>query len=148
MTKSFQYAQYNRSDPEGKPAEQKKSVKLGKAGEASAAGYLKNLGYRVLQQNYRKPYGEIDLIAQAPDRTLVFIEVKTMIYRPNGIMPEDQLTSFKLRKVQRMAQLFANQHPELINEGRGWRIDLLAIQVKPNEGEHEGRVIVRHYKNI
>ena len=31
----------------------------GKAGESSAAKYLKKKGYKVLERNYRNPFGEI-----------------------------------------------------------------------------------------
>lgn len=50
--------------------------RLGKTGEALAAGFLEGRGYRILQRNYRTPPGEIDLVAQ-DGKTLVFIEVKT-----------------------------------------------------------------------
>ncbi len=49
---------------------------LGKAGEDRAAAFLKKQGYRILERNYRAPYGEIDLVALHQGE-LVFIEVKT-----------------------------------------------------------------------
>lgn len=50
--------------------------KIGQAGEERAAKFLTRQGYRILERNYRAPYGEIDLIAL--DRgELVFVEVKT-----------------------------------------------------------------------
>lgn len=50
--------------------------RIGSEGEERAARHLEKQGYRILERNYRAPYGEIDLIAL--DRgELVFVEVKT-----------------------------------------------------------------------
>jgi putative endonuclease len=51
----------------------------GDAGEDEALAYLQARGLRLLQRNYRTPGrggGEIDLIMQTPDGTLVFVEVR------------------------------------------------------------------------
>ncbi|MDP4857645.1 MAG: YraN family protein, partial [Desulfobacterales bacterium] len=48
---------------------------FGKAGESIAARFLRKMGYRILEQNYRTVLGEIDIIARDRD-TLVFVEVK------------------------------------------------------------------------
>ena len=49
---------------------------FGKAGEDLAVRYLKKKGYKVLEQNYTCPVGEIDIIAR-DKKTIVFVEVKT-----------------------------------------------------------------------
>ena len=51
----------------------------GDAGEDEALAYLQERGLRLLQRNYRTPGrggGEIDLIMQAMDGTVVFVEVR------------------------------------------------------------------------
>lgn len=51
----------------------------GDAGEDEALAYLQERGLRLLQRNYRTPGrggGEIDLIMQSPDGTVVFVEVR------------------------------------------------------------------------
>jgi putative endonuclease len=51
----------------------------GDAGEDEALAYLQARGLRLLQRNYRTPGrggGEIDLIMQSPDGTVVFVEVR------------------------------------------------------------------------
>ncbi len=50
--------------------------KIGDKGEAYTVSYLKKKGYKILAQNYRKNYGEIDIIAKNGDM-LCFVEVKT-----------------------------------------------------------------------
>ena len=47
----------------------------GKRAEEVAASYLGSQGLRLLQQNYRCPGGEIDLVMQ-DDNQLVFVEVR------------------------------------------------------------------------
>ncbi len=51
----------------------------GDAAEAQALQHLQRAGLRLLERNYRTPGrggGEIDLIMQARDGTLVFVEVR------------------------------------------------------------------------
>ncbi len=48
----------------------------GKAGETAAKYYLISKGYRIVETNYKKRYGEIDIIVRKGD-TLIFVEVKT-----------------------------------------------------------------------
>ncbi len=119
------------------------NVSLGKIGENLACEYLVKNGYRVLERNYRTKWDEIDIIAIAKDKTLVFVEVKTLRVLPDSLTPEDNLTVVKRRKISRACQLFAAQKSELIKEDKGWRIDLIAISVK-EDGSHE----VRYYMNI
>lgn len=49
---------------------------LGDRGEEAASRHLEDRGYTVLKRNYRKRFGEVDIIAQK-EGVLVFIEVKT-----------------------------------------------------------------------
>ena len=52
------------------------AILVGAAGEKAACNYLKKNKYKILDKNYRKPFGEIDLIARRGE-TVSFIEVKT-----------------------------------------------------------------------
>lgn len=116
---------------------------LGGRGEDIAALYLSNLGYKIIDRNYAKKYGEIDIIAQDLQKTLIFVEVKTVseLDPGLGILPEDNLSSRKLHRLQRICQFFANAHPKL-SEVNGLQIDLVAVIA----GSKNYRI--RHYKNI
>ena len=119
--------------------------KIGQIGENIACEYLRDRGYKIIARNFRKPWGEIDIIAKAPDKTLVFIEVKTMSdFIGAELKPEDQLTGAKLQKLQRTARLYAGHYPELINDNKNWQIDLIAILLDPQTGKPE----IKHYQNI
>ena len=59
----------------------------GDAAEEAALAYLQGQGLRLLQRNYRTPGrggGEIDLIMQLPDTTVVFVEVRQRATRAFG----------------------------------------------------------------
>ncbi len=122
----------------------------GKLGEDLATAYLKRKGFRIIERNFRENWGEIDIIAKSPDRTLVFVEVKTIEYQTpefdnaseSLLSPEDNLTKSKLNKLQRTASLYVGARPELINDKKGWRIDLVAVRVFA--GKHR----IDHFENI
>ncbi len=120
---------------------------LGKFGEDAACEYLVKKGYKIISRNFRKPWGELDIIAFAPDKTLVFVEVKTLRQSSGQapeeqLSPEDQLTKAKLKKLQRTASLYTGHYPELIKDYKGWQIDLLAITLKDDNFD------IKHYENI
>jgi len=103
---------------------------LGQLGENIACGYLVKNKYKIIERNFQRPFGEIDIIAKSPDKTLVFVEVKTMKRASEeGLRPENQLSTAKLNKIKRTASLYANSHLNLINDNKGWRIDLLALTI-------------------
>lgn len=116
---------------------------LGQLGENMACEYLIKKGYKIIDRNFRQKWGELDIISQAPDKTLVFVEVKTMTDNSGrGLKPEDQLTQSKLKKLQKTASLYAGHYPELINDKNGWRIDLLALTISGENCD------IKHYENI
>jgi len=124
---------------------------IGNLGENIACEYLKDKGYWIIERNFRKPWGELDIIAKSKDGTLIFVEVKTMRQLSNpaiaGLDPEDQLTAVKLKKLRRTASLYAGHNQELIKDKRGWRIDLVAINLN-NLTDLEKDFDIKHYENL
>lgn len=115
---------------------------LGKFGEDTACEYLLEKGYKIIGRNFRKPWGEIDIIAKAPDKTLIFFEIKTMRKNEGGIQPEDQMTRNKISRLKKIAVYYAALNQNLINERAGWRIDLLTLTDDVNN------CVINHYENI
>ncbi|MDD5547944.1 MAG: YraN family protein [Candidatus Pacebacteria bacterium] len=107
-----------------------KHLRIGQIGEDLACEYIKNRGYKIIERNYKEKWGELDIVAKAPNKTLIFIEVKTLT-NPNfsGLKPEDNLTSSKLEKLKRTAELYANNNPAIIKDNKGWQIDLITILI-------------------
>ncbi len=97
--------------------------KIGAVGERLAATALDVRGYRIIEQNFRCRFGEIDLIAEDGE-DLVFIEVKTRRGTAHGL-PEEAITERKARKLQQVAASYLALHnlPDC-----SWRIDVVAVQ--------------------
>ena len=72
--------------------------KLGFSGERKAAAYLKRDGYKIVERNFRCPFGEVDIIAAKGD-VLAFIEVKTRsgdsFGQPNEAVGADRQKRYK-----------------------------------------------------
>ncbi len=131
-----------------------KRSELGNLGEEIACEYLKDRGYKILARNYRKPWGEIDIIAKAKDKTLIFVEVKT-VQKGNGNLPtgEDQMTPAKINKFKRVARLFTGEHEHLVSDDKGLRLDVLAITLPNNYFMYDLDELltmskISHYENI
>lgn len=91
-------------------------------GENLAAQYLYDKGYKVIDRNFRRRNGEIDIIAIF-GKTLVFVEVKTRKSSKFGT-PLEAITPRKLRDIIRTAEYYKHSHtnlPDLL------RIDAVSI---------------------
>lgn len=144
------------------------NLTIGRVGEEIACVYLAEQGYKVLERNFRRPWGELDIVARDKDRTLVFIEVKTMKFNGSAsiqagesgqgsgatrrILPEDNMTGSKLRKTRKIAVMYANANPESIDESVGWRIDLIAISIFGSANMPLTDLIknceIKHFENV
>ncbi|MCX7568479.1 YraN family protein [Tumebacillus sp. DT12] len=103
----------------------------GARGEAFAADYLAGYGYRILDRNWRRAGGEIDLIAVIGD-TLVFIEVRTRTSRAYG-SAEESVDARKQRQVRKVAALYLVEAGRL--PFRRFRFDVIAVQLDRRTGE-------------
>lgn len=92
--------------------------------EQKAAEYLKSLGWRILERNFRCRTGEIDLIA-LEGAVLVFVEVK---YRRSSAYgnPAEAVDARKQRTICRVADYYRMRHG--ISEDCSVRFDVAAIQ--------------------
>jgi putative endonuclease len=78
-----------------------KPQNFGKRSESLAAWYLRNKGYKIIEQNYRSRLGEIDIIAKEK-KTIVFVEVKSRRSVRYG-SPKWAVTPQKQRKISMVA---------------------------------------------
>jgi len=101
----------------------------GKEGEILAVNYLKNKGYRIIETNYLKRSGEIDIIAVDPKYDeFVFIEVKTRKNLSFGY-PEESVDD---EKIQKIAETAENWLDDKNIDDPEWRIDIISIEWKGN----------------
>lgn len=115
---------------------------FGAEGEAVAANYLQQQGYRILARNFRPPAkiwrGEIDIVA-ADGRTVCFVEVKTR-HAGSGD-PAESVTRAKQRQITSLAEAYlalANIPPDT-----PCRFDVIAVVPDP----YSDNLSIRHYKN-
>ena len=114
------------------------NLTIGRFGEAAARNFLHKKGYKIIEQNYRTKYLEIDLVAKYK-RLLVFIEVKTRVGELFG-MPEDALGYYKIKRLIRNAAIYTTQNHYYKN----YQIDSICIVL--NDDKNIKRIT--HYKNI
>ena len=115
------------------------NLKTGKLGEEIAKKYLENKGYKIIEQNYKTKYGEIDLVART--RTvLVVVEVRTKIGEDFGT-PEESLDKKKIRRVWLNALAYVGK-----NHWNGdYRVDAVCIVLSSAKHKPER---MEHYENI
>ena len=109
-----------------------KTQKIGEIGENIAVKFLMKHGFTILDQNYTKKWGEIDIVAEKNDK-LYFIEVKSVsrlnlddiIYKTDQYNPEDNMHPWKMKRLSRTIQTYLlDKKP---SEEKEWQVDLLIV---------------------
>ena len=80
---------------------------FGQIGENTAADVLRAKGYRILRQNYRCKYGEIDIIAEKYG-DMSFVEVKTRQSFHYG-RPAEAVTEEKKKHLRKAAHCYLDE---------------------------------------
>lgn len=103
--------------------------KLGNHGEELVSEWLHNQGFHVKERNYRKRFGEVDLIA-TKGNVIAFIEVKTR--KANYFNLSEVITQSKQKKIILTAKYYI-----AVNncEDRVIRFDVALVEKKENNFE-------------
>lgn len=118
---------------------------IGEIGEHVACKYLIKQGFRVIERNYTKKIGEIDIVCNK-DSVIHFVEVKTIVTRVTGVNqsnvsretskngelynPFENITKHKLRKFSRTIEWYlAEKH---VSRETRWQIDAIAVVLNYN----------------
>ncbi len=114
---------------------------FGNWAEEHVAQYLQEKGYVIIDRNYRKPWGEIDVITQK-DGILIFVEVKANKSEIAGFEPELRVSPEKLRRLSRAIQTYIayRKYPPEQN----WQIDVVTLVLDRDRGVAK----IKHFKNI
>src|SRR3990167_4126857 len=106
--------------------------KIGEIGENIATRFIMKRGFSVLDRNYTKKWGEIDIVTEK-DNKLYFIEVKSVARETlNNVnhetidhyKPEDNMHPWKLKRLARTIQTYILSKNL---EEREWQVDLLIV---------------------
>jgi putative endonuclease len=121
-----------------KAQNKQQNIKIGRLGEDIALKYLESKGFALIQQNYRKPYAEIDIICRKDGR-VHFVEVKTVSYETKSQLkyavthetwrPEEQVHAFKLKQISKGVETWL--HEKKYNGT--FQIDVITVRVVPHE---------------
>lgn len=97
---------------------------LGGYGERIALGFLRENGYKILETNFRTPFGELDAVARK-EGTTVFVEIKTRSTCSLG-PPYLAVTGTKQRHIIKNALCYLRKH-NLTDTN--WRIDVVSVKL-------------------
>ena len=101
---------------------------LGARGEQIAAAYLTDLGFRVIDRNWRCRQGELDIVAR-DGVALVFCEVKTRRGTGYG-HPVEAVTAAKRKRLRLLAQRWLSAHEE---HAPDLRFDVVGVLVRAGQ---------------
>lgn len=116
--------------------------RVGSFGEDISAKYLKRLGHTVLDTNYLKKWGEIDIVSRETlenKHIIHFVEVKTVSYETKHDLekavsygtwrPEENVHPAKIQKLHRAIESWLMEH----HADSDWQIDVLAVRLVISE---------------
>lgn len=119
-----------------------KRNETGAIGERIAAKYLIDRGFEIVEQNYLKKWGEIDLVARGTNESeqmVRFVEVKTVSYETKQALeqaisrgtwrPEENVHHKKIQRLHRAIESWVEEHSYTGN----WEIDVISVRIVPSE---------------
>lgn len=111
---------------------------IGEIGEEIAMKHLMKHGFSIIDRNYRKKWGEIDIIAEKGN-VLHFVEVKTVSYETDfeNYIPEENVNYSKRKKLSRVINTYLSEQKlftppnggagETGSGGLEFQIDVIAV---------------------
>ncbi len=125
---------------------------IGNQGELLTAHYLKIQGFTIIEMNYRKPWGEIDVIVKK-NEIIHFVEVKTVSYGTRHALhqsvlrgtyrPEENVHEYKLKKLTRAIETWISEK----KWSGEWVIDVAAVRTVPRETYSTIKIILNIIAN-
>lgn len=116
--------------------------KFGDICERTAVKFLVEKGFKVLERNYLRKWGEIDVIAFRENQ-VHFIEVKGARYQHGSdYRPEENVHIWKMKRLKRAIQTWFMEHPDY--EDYEWQMDVITVLVDFNSKKSK----IRWIKNI
>jgi putative endonuclease len=106
---------------------------LGDLGESASCEYLRRHGFSILERNYLRKWGEIDIIARK-DGIIHFIEVKSVsrktslwgVTHGTGYRPEENVHPQKLKRLARALQTYILEQKL---DDAPWQLDVMTALI-------------------
>lgn len=116
-----------------------KHNEIGEIGEDIAEKWLVQKGFTIVERNYLRKWGEIDIVARETTGKIHFVEVKTVSYETKAYLeyavshgtwrPEENVHKDKQERLKRAIQTWLLDH----KYAGEWQIDIIAIRMVPRE---------------
>lgn len=114
--------------------------KIGETGENIAVKFLMKQGFSIIERNYTKKWGEIDVVGQKGNK-LHFFEVKSVTCdilmlkdsykllsdKQGAYRPEDNMHPWKLKRLSRAIESFMASGR--VSDETDWQIDLVLVYI-------------------
>lgn len=111
--------------------------KIGVLGEELVALFLVKRGHKILDRNFRRPWGELDVVSKQHG-VIHFVEVKSVSYdlvtyetrhgtqsHKDRYRPEDNVHSNKIKRLSRIIQTYLNgKH---VSPETSWQFDVATV---------------------
>jgi len=121
--------------------------KVGEIGENIACRFLMKHNFLILDRNYTKKWGEIDIVAKKQDK-LYFVEVKSVTHSfssisrqeiSNRYRPEENMHPWKIKRISRTIQTYLLS--KKIEDNKKWQVDLLVVYLDLNNKKARIKVV-------
>ncbi len=120
--------------------------KIGEIGENIAVKFLVKHDFSILDRNYTKKWGEIDIIAKKGEK-LYFVEVKSVSHAlptdrqetPDLGRPEDNMHPWKLKRLSRTIQTYLLS--QKVTDDIEWQVDLLVVFLNMKDKKARVKVV-------
>jgi putative endonuclease len=115
-----------------------KHNEIGKIGEDIAVKWLISKNYSIIERNYWKKFGEIDIVARVTKK-VHFIEVKSVSYETKDDLkhsvshetwrPEENVHKDKIRRFKNVIEAWLSEH----NYNGEWQINIITVRLVSRE---------------
>ncbi|MBI3075275.1 MAG: YraN family protein [Parcubacteria group bacterium] len=111
---------------------------IGKLGENIACKFLENKGFHVKTRNYRRIFGELDIVAEYKNK-LHFVEVKTLEGENTLFKPEDAVNHRKRERLKRAIKGYLREI--CVSDETEWQFDIISVLVNTDDKIARVRVL-------
>jgi putative endonuclease len=100
--------------------------KFGNMGEEAASMFLEKHGFKILDRNYLRKWGEIDIVAEKAG-VIHFLEVKSSanVSDETGYRPEENVHPQKLKRLARAMQTYVLEK----KIDADWQLDIAVVRI-------------------
>ncbi len=120
--------------------------KTGDRGEEVVAKFLMKQGFKIVERNHWRKWGEIDIISKnIRDNLIHFVEVKSVFRNlsrgldpAKDYSPADNMTKKKKERLARVVQTYVNENRL---EESDWQVDVALVYLDTASDKHEIEIL-------